>query len=801
MTATSTPHPLHTLRAQAYLLLLFLLGVALPAFTLGFELTNRLSAQTLFDPVPTVFHGALIALVPASNAWLLWVLTRNDPRVHPGLARAQDFAMGVALFYAILYLPITPLAPFAVLLLGMGLLPLAPLLSFVAGLSARHLLDQRLREQGHSKLPPVGRGLLLGVVVLIAADLPSTVTHWGLQRAVSEDAKTQISGVRLLRAVGNESLLLRLCYNRSGHGTDLLGTLFFRHGVSPEQVRRVFYQVTGEPFNTRPAPPQRSLRQAWDGDLDTGGTQVGNRVRGVTLAASQLEGSLDADASLGYLEWMMVFRNDSTAAQEGRAQIALPPGAVVSRLTLWIDGEPREAAFGTRAATRQAYEKVVRQQRDPVLVTTAGPDRVLVQFFPIPANGGEMKLRLGITAPLPLDNAALARLQLPVFRERNFEIPDSVTHGIELQAERPLRGSAPWRASQPRGKAHRLQAQLHAEALDGAANTVLLERNPEVLAAWSHASDNANNHYNGAMPYTVQRLNRQVATPPQRLALVIDGSAGMAAAAEALAQAVDALPRSAELALFVASDHEPGSTTDTDPGRMAQALRAQRFVGGQDNLRPLEQAWDWAAQSASGAVVWVHGPQPVLLGSAEPLRQRMDIGDGSVRLHALEAVPGSNLVLSALDGSPGLAAAARGADVGESLRRLLAPWAQGAVTLVAQREAVASVDGLPQDSVKTSAHLTRLWAADQVHTLLATGEEPDRRAATALALQHHLVTPVSGAVVLETAQQFDEAGLSPVESGSVPTIPEPEEWMLMAAVALFLAWAWRRRARPLGAFA
>jgi hypothetical protein len=65
--------------------------------------------------------------------------------------------------------------------------------------------------------------------------------------------------------------------------------------------------------------------------------------------------------------------------------VQLPPGGVVSRLTLWVNGEEREAAFAGRSQTRQAYQQVVSRRRDPVLVTTAGRDRVLVQCFPVPA--------------------------------------------------------------------------------------------------------------------------------------------------------------------------------------------------------------------------------------------------------------------------------------------------------------------------------------------------------------------------------------------------------------------------------
>ncbi len=86
----------------------------------------------------------------------------------------------------------------------------------------------------------------------------------------------------------------------------------------------------------------------------------------------------------------------------------------------------------------------------------------------------------------------------------------------------------------------------------------------------------------------------------------------------------------------------------------------------------------------------------------------------------------------------------------------------------------------------------RLWAAERIERLLLKTDEASRQAASALALKYHLVTPVSGAVVLETAAQYDAAGLTPVAKGSVPTVPEPEEWMLMFVVGLLLWWMLRR---------
>lgn len=61
-----------------------------------------------------------------------------------------------------------------------------------------------------------------------------------------------------------------------------------------------------------------------------------------------------------------------------------------------------------------------------------------------------------------------------------------------------------------------------------------------------------------------------------------------------------------------------------------------------------------------------------------------------------------------------------------------------------------------------------------------------------LAQRYQLVTPVSGAVVLETRQQYTDAGLEPVPAGSVPTVPEPETWMLILLVLGLLTWQVRR---------
>lgn len=769
-------------------LFILLAGVILPIITLCFEASTHISGEAFFDPIPSFAHILLLILVPLANAWLLVELGRRVPRLPPGLGGLNAFAIGIAAFHALLYLPLTPFAPFMVIFYGFGFLPLTPLLSLLAAWRGRSLLKRRLAAQGAAGPARFWRGIALAVLALIVVNLPASLTRIGLQIAARSEMISPQSGIRWLRAVGDEKLLRQWCYSRSGLSSDLFGMLFnLGNPVQPEEARKIYYQVTGQPFNLLPEPVRRGWRQRWwNGDLDLGGKSVGRRVDGVSLSHSRLDGSIDADAALGYLEWTMVFHNDSLQQQEGRAQIALPPGAVVSRLTLWIDGEEREAAFGTRNQTRQAYQNVVQARRDPVLVTTAGKDRIMLQLFPIPPRGGEMKVRLGITMPLQLATPSLAKLQLPALRERNFDIGSQLTHAVWLEAEKPLAASGLWRQERIGDQAYALRGELADDQLGSAASLIDLPRDAQLRTTWSPDA--------AAGPGVVvtQRLQEHPVSVPRRLALVIDGSQALAPLAGDIAGALDKLPAGIELAVFVASDTGQPLVGNTSPAAAAKHLRRMDFVGGQDNLDALGKAWDWAAATPDSALLWIHGPQPVTLGSVEPLLQRNQRAPGQVRFYPLEAVAGPNEVLEALDGFAGMAPEIRGGKLAGELERLFSGWRPGSteIRLLRAQQKYSALAGQPL--VKTSDHLVRLWAAERIERLLLKGDEAGRQTASALALKYHLVTPVSGAVVLETAAQYNAAGLTPVAKGSVPTVPEPEEWMLMFVVGLLLLWMLHR---------
>src|SRR4030095_1198608 len=94
---------------------------------------------------------------------------------------------------------------------------------------------------------------------------------------------------------------------------------------------------------------------------------------------------------------------------------------------------------------------------------------------------------------------------------------------------------------------------------------------------------------------------------------------------------------------------------------------------------------------------------------------------------------------------------------------------------------------------KTSAHLVRLWARQEAARRDAAA--PSGGGPADLAVRYRLVKPSAGAGVLETAQQYEEAGLTPGSPQEVPTIPEPSLVVLLVAAAALLALLARSRSR------
>jgi hypothetical protein len=722
---------------------------------------------------------------------------------------ANGATIAISAFYALVFVPLLPVALLA-LVIVIGILPLAPLTAFVSALRLR----QAMTTAGSREPRYFWGGLLTGTLVLIALDVPAAATRLGVQWAASTVPAERERGLSLLRTLGDDDLLLRLCYDAVGRPAGVLSGMVMFGGSnilddrptrivpqSQAKIREVYYRVHGVPFNTKP-PPFSGGKWArfadFQVDTDHGGTDVGGRVKGLDIVASRIDGSISGDDAVAYLEWTVEFRNSALVDREARLEFALPPGAVVSRATLWINGEEREAAYGSRAQVRAAYQKVaVVQRQDPLLVTTKGGDRVLAQAFPVGRNGGTIKFKIGITAPLELLTADAAQFILPAIVNRNFSFPQGLTHNVWLESKRPLSLTAPGLTASPASDSApaRITGNITDADLGRLRRIVTVQRDAMANRRFVRHADGET---------VVQSVDLAPSQKSPAVMLVVDGSRRLRATIPDLIKAIDAVPPTQPLGLILAT--EPVRVVPLAPASaahkktIAATLTAASFVGGQDNAPAIAAALRALESVPDATLLWVHGAQPVSLNSESTLEQTVARLKRLPRLTSYSIEPGPNAILPDMSWTWATRTLPKTAATSADLSAFLLNVSTDTSRLTIQRTLRSLSHGASTDDTpKGSDHIARLWAHEQVGAMMRQDPATNRAAATALAVKYRLITPVSGAVVLETQQQYDENRLTPVSQATVPTVPEPHEWALLLITCLaFGALAYRQRQHRAG---
>ena len=774
-------------RPKAHVFILFG-GVILPIISITLEASTHICADTFFDPIPTVWHLLLVVFVPLAQLQGWFALRRGAPDRLTLAGLTNGVVIGISIFYSIVYLPLFPIGALLILI-GFGVLPLTPMFSLLAALLIRRNL-KRIAASAPPKTFAVNRrtvffGVLFAATMIGLTELPGTLTRVGLQKAASNSPEERAKGIRFLREFGNKDALLRSCFNRTGWATDLLGYTFsVRDPVSTTEARKIYYRVTGETFDSS-APPERIggrmlPQEEFDFDPDQGGVTVGRTLKGLSLINSKLDGSVDADGAVGYMEWTLVFQNESTVSREARAEVQLPPGGVVSRLTLWVNGEAREAAFGGRSQVRTAYQQVaIRQRRDPVLVTTAGRDRILIQCFPVLPDR-QMMVRVGITVPLMLENLDEARLLLPHFTNRNFRIPDNLKHSVWIESKQRMEG---WTRESIRSASGAFV--FRDMVLDADLSSPLTSiRFQRATAGYIWSKDPFDPKF-----VVTQWIKQQTPAHLRRIVFVIDTSERMRESVSQIQEALQSLPKDFDVK-FILADND-GSSEGKDLAVLWSGddlLRSATLGGGADNEHALLKAWDIAAATpGNNAIVWIHSPQRLLFGGIEELIQRFDRRPYGPTLYAVQTSVGPDEIEKKLDGINEVKSLTRTDYLSTDLKKLFAQLTGQSPTFEFMRSSKKLDGGLDlTGAVETSDHLARLWANDEVRRIATPGDAQFTDAATALAVRYELVTPVSGAVVLETDAQYRTNDLKPVDPGTVPTIPEPETVALLLVASIFI---------------
>ena len=751
-------------------------GVALPAVTILVELITGMCADVFFNPIPTIFHLILIIIVPLGNFLVAFALFKNKTEKTAMLNVINSITIGISILYSIFFIPIMPFAMVGIMFVGIGLLPLSPAISFVVAIILRKKL--RRAPAAAAKISGCWKYVAAVFLIFILLDVPRIITYSGIKLAASQKKSTQITGINLLRKYGSEDVLLRSCYPGGERVSDVTTLIYYMIVRKPEvkEIRNTYYKVTGTPYNAVPPPNFVGFRggariNAAEFDYGIAGDEVAARIKNLYLNQSRIDTIVYPESATYYTEWIMEFKNDSWREREARAQILLPPDGVISRLTLWVDGEEREAAYAARAKVKKAYKKVVSRKRDPVLVTTYGKDRVLAQCFPVPADGGTIKIKIGITAPLTLENYTSGLLVLPRFLERNFNISDEIRHSVWLESAKELRAVAgiddEVKSEHPRDDLYALRGELSEKELE-AGYAVRASREVEPLELVTE------NFAGNTNEFILQKIVAKKVEPPEKIVFVIDGSRRMKKYISGISDIVRAFDEKSEI--FLAAD-------ETVKINSINQLENFDFCGGRDNVPALEAAWNAAAEKNNSVILWLHATQPLEIISTEKLIQKLERRPDNPKLYDFQFGGGPNKIAKNFNGLKQIYQINTFGNATNELKKLLDIWSGKRQKFYFER---LLVQNGKVKSVKKAKHIARLWAKEKISSLAGSWNKFDLDSAVELAMDYHLVTPVSGAVVLENQKQYADAGLEPVEEYTSPhVIPEPTGFLFIIIYLIF----------------
>jgi hypothetical protein len=765
-------------------------GVILPGIAVTVEATTHICAQMFFDPIPTSWHMLLVILVPLAQLQVWFAIRRNDPNSLKLAGFANAVAIVISLFYSFIYVPLLPFAALT-LLIALGLLPLAPFFALTTALIMRKQLRRVAAAAPKKSFPVTTKGFLIslgvGIAVIGVAELPGIVTRHGLEMAASASPRTRNEGIRFLRQYGNRDYLLQRCYDYRGHSLYVLAEWLSQDSpVKADEARDIYYRVTGEPFDAAPAPLRVNGKTIQQDDFDSG-TGI---LKDLLLASSNLDGNIDADGGVGYLNWTLNFDNHSDSGKEARAEIQLPPGAVVTGATHWIWGVETETQFTGRSDLMSGETLDRRQPR--VVVTTAGRDRVLVQTYPVPGFRNGIKIRLSIAVPLVLQSKDQARLILPYFNSRNFDIPGNIKHWILIDSNHPMNsdyGLAVHSVTRLHNNRYQMYGEFSDSELMRPETALRLARTDSDHGIWSQ------NPFEVDGSIVKQSLEERTPSHLRRIVLVIDTSASMAQWQTQIKSALNVLPSGMDVQLVWADAdwlHESDLDVAATGGNSEVSMYLNdviTFAGGADNAPALTKAWDLATETpGNNAIVWIHSPQRTTLGSVEPLLNRMKGRFYGPSLYSVQTSAGSDEIVKKLDGINEVKSVVRLGSLRMDLERLFQQLSGQVPTLEFVRSVKHPQPDPNLDGVETSDHLAQLWANDEVARILGARDESLKEAATLLALRYKLVTPTSGAVIMDTLKQIDRGDLEPMRSYTFSDFGEADFGGLLFLAFLFFVW-------------
>ncbi|MBK9143262.1 MAG: hypothetical protein IPM23_12240 [Candidatus Melainabacteria bacterium] len=766
--------------------LVFIFGVFLPLVAGLFEFCSHFCAQHFFDPFPSLNHLILFLLIPLSN-FLVWLTRHKDMSQHYAfMALSCGMALGVGVMYSLMFLPLLGLCLLFSLAV-IGLFGLAPLISLPVSYSSGKRVVELARGKTYidpHQLEHMGHMIIL--VMVIAIELPSTLTRINLGNG----------DIDWLRHFGNREVMLRACYERSGRATDIVGSLYeSAHPLPVERAREIYYLATGDAFNTVPIPKtaRATIRHAglaedvagvnnlvddeFDLDADIAGEVVSGKARGLTATSSGITGRLDGDAATAEIDWSIDLHNGSRYEREGRAKLLLPPGGAVTAATLEMDGVKRRSVIMVRGEARVRYVQAVAMRKDPLLVSACGPDRILIQCFPV-RPGKTARVTVSITAPLAVSSLDRASLSLPVMLERNFD-DTSCRHSVDIGADNRA------------GSRFDLMSPAYAAGSSVSSRASTAKSLPAVFASRDRRVTEvyAADRFRGEGAIIRKEIAPESYPRPSFLTVIVDGSRFMEEYARSIASGLAKLPLDIPHKIVFVRD---GRIELENAGELAG--KAGQCAGGQDDSEALLKAL--RTGNTGSAILWIRGAQPICKADNSEIRHALARYQGQPVIYDFLVKPGPTQLLDQLYVNGSYVRVARTGKIEGDLESLFDSWRRPP-----SRAGSSPVSRLPENArVVEGDSIARLYGngelLKEVGNCFPDGAPADSPGARAIAFKYRLVSPVSSAIVkTDYVEEKEKEKTAQAVSVNTGVAPEADTW-LMIVLALGAVVYCQRRHRP-----
>lgn len=749
---------------------IFIFGVLLPFITLVIELTTKFCSEALLNPIPTYKHVFLISLVPLFNlAFLTKFSDKKDIDNNKLVFYFSGIVLIISFYYSLFFIPFSLIALFAIIFLGLGFLPLSPILSFISSALSIFMMLKKSKKSLSSNILKIFVGAILGISTILMVEMRGLITNYGVSLLEKNDHERNIEGLQILREYGDIEKVKKLHYSYYPDTSDIIMTYLGYPKPYYLDMSKIYYLLTGEQLKNRYFNNEGRFRVV-------GSNKVGFKQSQLYLSNSNIDVISKPEKGYFYTEWTLNFKNDALYNQEARALIKLPKNSVVSKASLWINGEEKQAVFAGKNEVTQAYQKIVSKSRDPLLVNYAGEDKVLIQCFPV-LSKGEMKIRLGITTSLQDKE-----IYLPRFIASNFENIENLTHNVMIESKSDLENSTLFTISK-NNNIYNVSGALKEEQIQ---SNIKLIHKKEILDKNLFLDINEKNQ----VIKSSLKLNKNTT---KNLILAIDTSYESIKNFENLSNSIKNIPNNINLYALLASDNVIKISGGKE--KIAESLKSYNLKGGFDNTPMLVEAYDYynklpKSERDFTKILWIHSAQPDFFTldsfNFEQKRRKFDkpviyeiqIGEGldSILYDASSYIDFKTLDEDSLD---------------KNISKLIYPYFE---------LKLENIKGNNYKNLEQDIHISKLWAYKSVENLL---KENKYKEALNIAMNYKIITPISGAVVLESKKQYEENGLGEAHNkqsssnNNVPIIPEPHEWILIIISILFISFYFYKNKKEL----